>query len=142
MKNLILLCSLSLVALGAFGQTKVNLSVEVTNIEEGDGIVHIAMYDSEEAFMDTLAVFRSKSIPVSGQSSVSFSFADVPEGKYAIAVFLDKNENKKLDVNVLGIPKEQYGFSAKKLPKLRAPKFEEVLFPVSEKERAISVKLK
>lgn len=35
----------------------------------------------------------------------------VPPGRYAIAVIHDENENQKLDRNILGIPKEGFGFA-------------------------------
>lgn len=35
----------------------------------------------------------------------------VPPGRYAIVVIHDENENQKLDRNLLGIPKEGFGFS-------------------------------
>ena len=39
--------------------------------------------------------------------------ANVESGKYSIAVIQDLNENRKLDTNFLGIPKDPYGFSCK-----------------------------
>lgn len=35
----------------------------------------------------------------------------VPAGEYVFSLYQDVNCNKKLDANVLGIPKEPYGFS-------------------------------
>jgi uncharacterized protein (DUF2141 family) len=40
-----------------------------------------------------------------------YTFRNVPDGIYAASFFYDENGNGKLDVNFLGIPKEQYGFS-------------------------------
>ena len=33
----------------------------------------------------------------------------LPEGEYAISLFHDENENKELDTNFIGIPKEAFG---------------------------------
>ncbi len=35
----------------------------------------------------------------------------IPAGRYSIAVLHDENQNKKLDRNFLGIPKEGFGFA-------------------------------
>ena len=55
---------------------------------------------------------------------------NLPEGTYAIALFIDANENLKIDKNFLGIPKEQYGFSNNAMGNLSGPSFEQAKFQV------------
>jgi uncharacterized protein (DUF2141 family) len=43
-------------------------------------------------------------------------------------LFHDENENKELDTNFIGIPREGMGTTNNKKPKFRAPKFEEASF--------------
>ena len=45
------------------------------------------------------------------QTQARCDFADIPPGRYALAVIHDENMNGKLDTNRLGIPTEGYGFS-------------------------------
>ena len=40
---------------------------------------------------------------------------NLPTGKYLVSIYLDENLNNKMDYNFIGIPKEQYGFSTKKI---------------------------
>lgn len=55
---------------------------------------------------------------------------EVPDGKVAIRLFHDTNANGELDTNLLGIPKEGYGFSQN--PKVRGPaSFEDAAFEVN-----------
>ena len=56
---------------------------------------------------------------------------DLPDGSYAIALYIDLNGNKKIDKNFLGIPKEQYGFSNNAMGTLSAPTFEQAQFIVA-----------
>ena len=56
---------------------------------------------------------------------------NIPDGKYAIALFIDKNKNKKIDKNFIGIPKEQFGFSNNAMGKLSAPSFQQAMFEVA-----------
>ncbi|MBW2513530.1 MAG: DUF2141 domain-containing protein, partial [Deltaproteobacteria bacterium] len=35
---------------------------------------------------------------------------NIPPGKYALLVFLDENNNDRLDKNFIGIPNEPLGF--------------------------------
>ncbi|MDA9242266.1 DUF2141 domain-containing protein [Flavobacteriaceae bacterium] len=53
---------------------------------------------------------------------------NLPTGKYLVSIYLDENLNNKMDYNFIGIPKEQYGFSTKKLIRFRKPKFDEASF--------------
>ena len=56
--------------------------------------------------------------------------AEVPDGEYAIAAFLDINANNKMDKNFIGIPKEQYGFSNNAMGRMSAPSFDQAKFSV------------
>ncbi len=56
-----------------------------------------------------------------------------PEGSYAYSVYLDANDNNKLDKKMFGIPKEPYGFSNNFKPKFSAPKFNQCSFVLNKK---------
>ncbi len=52
-------------------------------------------------------------------------FGSVPVGRYAIAVFHDENNNRKLDT-FFGIPREGFGFSRNPTISFGAPHFDKV----------------
>ncbi len=60
----------------------------------------------------------------------------LPPGRYAIAVVHDENSNHKLDRNMIGWPKEGFGFSNNPKVGLSAPSFDtatmQVTCPVTE----------
>jgi uncharacterized protein (DUF2141 family) len=60
----------------------------------------------------------------------------LPAGRYAIAVIHDENSNHKLDRNMIGIPKEGFGFANNPKVTLSAPSFDkaamQVTCPVTE----------
>ncbi|MFN3301349.1 MAG: DUF2141 domain-containing protein [Sediminibacterium sp.] len=91
--------------------------------------------------MNDKAIYREKVI-VNNQNEISVDFNNIPKGKYAIAVFLDENDNYELDRNIFGIPKEKYGFSNNVLPALRPATFEESAFEVNQMETTIHINLK
>ena len=101
------------------------------------GILNLAIYDNAEAY--------DRSVKGEGRSEGGFfsgidSFIELkeshefvinlPEGIYAIALFIDANKNMKIDKNFLGIPKEQYGFSNNAMGNLSGPSFEQAKFQV------------
>ena len=72
---------------------------------------------------------------------MSYSFAELAEGKYAVAVFHDENKNGILDKNYLGIPTEAYGFSNNARRTFSAPSFKEAEV-ILNSDLAISITLK
>ncbi|TDO26286.1 DUF2141 domain-containing protein [Sediminibacterium goheungense] len=141
MKNLILLVIGISGSLICFSQDK-RQTVIVTNLENIKGDLYIGWYNESSTFrINEKAIYREK-IKVYNQKEISVDFIDIPNGKYAIAVFLDENNNYKLDKNIFGIPKEKYGFSNNILPALRAATFEESVFELKQQRSAIKIKLK
>lgn len=141
MKNLILLVIGISSSLICFSQDK-RQTVIVTNLENIKGDLYIGWYNESSTFrINEKAIYREK-IKVYNQKEISVDFIDIPNGKYAIAVFLDENNNYKLDKNMFGIPKEKYGFSNNVLPALRAATFEESVFELKQQRSAIKIKLK
>ena len=114
-----------------------NITITVENISKA-GELHIAIYDSKEAFeedrgeqggpapgiVDGLIVAATP-----GKVSVDFN---LPAGTYAIGVFHDVNGNNSLDTNFLGIPKEQYGFGNDATGSFGPPSFDEAAIKVSK----------
>ena len=101
------------------------------------GILNLGIYNNAEAYDQSVnGEERSEKGVFSGIDSYielkeSHEFIiNLPEGTYAIALFIDANENLKIDKNFLGIPKEQYGFSNNAMGKLSGPSFEQAKFQV------------
>lgn len=115
--------------------------VTIKNLEGKTGQVYIGWYNSAAAFASKQKAIFKKIVKVTGQYELSVPFEAIPPGKYAIAVYLDENGNGVIDKNILGIPKEKYGFSNNASPAMRAPRYEEAVFEMSGKEN-IEIKLK
>ena len=101
------------------------------------GILNLGIYNNAAAYDKSVkGEERSEKGLFSGIDSYidlkeSHEFViNLPEGTYAIALFIDANENLKIDKNFLGIPKEQYGFSNNAMGKLSGPSFEQAKFQV------------
>lgn len=87
-----------------------NFSLQLTGFEKAKGEVRIAMFNSEESYKAKKEPVYAVVLPVDS-TSMTWEVERLPEGNYAIAVYHDENKNGKLDTNLLGIPKERYGFS-------------------------------
>lgn len=64
----------------------------------------------------------------------------LPANSYAIDVYHDANSNKELDKNLVGIPKEKYGFSNNPKATFGPPNFKDQLITL-DKDQTIEIKL-
>ncbi len=116
--------------------------VRVTNLEKVKGTLYVGWYNDAADFrVNDKAIYRAE-IEVNNQLEEIIQFEDIPHGTYAIAVFLDENDDYELEKNFFGIPTEKYGFSNNILPALRPATFEESSFSLSQYETVVSINLK
>ena len=106
------------------------VKVTVTGIENTDGNVEIGIYNNQENFPAFEKRFQGATIKPANTGSLNYTFENLPDGTYAIAVWHDKNGNQELDKNFFGAPKENYGFSKNIFGTFGPPDFEEVSFEV------------
>jgi uncharacterized protein (DUF2141 family) len=85
-----------------------SFSLIIEGLANAKGEVRIAMFNSKDSY--TKEPVYAVVLPVDS-TVVDWKVDELPFGEYAIAVYHDKNANGKLDTNLLGIPKERYGFS-------------------------------
>lgn len=116
-----------------------SLEVQVTGITNAAGTIEVALFTSREGFLKHEAVYRAESAKAL-KGATYLLFENLPEGTYALAVFQDVNENRKLDTNWLGIPKEPTGFSHARMKTFGPPSFEDCHLVLREDTR-ISVTL-
>tara|TARA_R110002072_G_scaffold202443_4_gene360239 strand:+ start:1131 stop:1586 length:456 start_codon:yes stop_codon:yes gene_type:complete len=134
MKTLVITCILLLSGISTlFAQENetATVTIEIIITKYNKGAIFLAMYDSEESYMeDTYRTAKAKVV----NNKATIIFEDVAKGVYAFSLFHDLNENKKLDTNFLGIPKEPYGFSKGEKGSFGPPKYEEVKFSITKNE--------
>lgn len=119
-----------------------NQKIKVINMEGVEGTLYLGWYDKAADFpINDKAIYREE-IKVANQTEITINFKDIPSGKYAIAVFLDENDDYILNKNFFGIPKEKYGFSNNVLPWLRPATFEESSINITEERSPVIIKLK
>jgi len=117
-----------------------DLEVKLTGLKTTKGSVLYLVFSSEEGFPgDSKKSVRSGKIDAL-EAKDGFSIKDLVPGTYAITVTHDKNNNGKLDTNMVGIPKEGFGFSNNPKITVRAPSFDKCKFD-SEELKEISVKM-
>ncbi|MFT5758370.1 MAG: hypothetical protein ACI9LM_003111 [Alteromonadaceae bacterium] len=106
-----------------------DLTINISEVESGKGAVMVALYAGEAAYKSGKATFVSQVTAVTEKESVTFK--DLVDGEYAVKIYQDENSNDALDFNMLGIPKEGYGFS-NNVGRFGQPDYKEAKFTVQE----------
>lgn len=122
MRLLFLIFALIIVQFG-FSQM-LDLTVSISNIEKIQGVLKIGLFNDESTFPHKGEEYLTLSIDVS-KSSHSTIFRNLPEGEFAVSIFQDENTDGECNTNLLGFPKENYGFSNNYRPRFRAPLFKD-----------------
>ena len=136
MKSTIIVLSFLLASLLAQAQ-QTTVTIEVKNIQIGKGSVVVNLYDKEEHFFKT--VYISKSAKADNET-LTFQL-DVPNGTYAISIYQDLDNNRKLNQGWFHIPLEPIGLSNNFKPKFSTPTFKECAVNISKTNNHFSITL-
>ncbi|WP_185234998.1 DUF2141 domain-containing protein [Teredinibacter franksiae] len=85
------------------------LKVVVDGYDSTEGSTLLNIFSSQATYEANQAAASGMASSSEGRATITLN--GLPDGLYAIKLFHDENGNEKLDTNMLGIPKEQYGFS-------------------------------
>ena len=108
------------------------LRVHVDGLRNSIGVVGSVIFTSPDGWPeDTKKAFRHGPTPIpAGERSATVVWNDLPPGDYGVAAIHDENRNAKLDRNVIGIPKEGFGFANNPHVGLSAPPFQSAIVHV------------
>jgi uncharacterized protein (DUF2141 family) len=133
---IVTLISICLLASWHLGHAQSTLVVTIKDIKNKNGDILIGLYDSTSHF--PRKVDTGKVVKVI-DNEMKITFAGIKPGNYAVSVLHDENQNKELDTNRLGIPKEGYGFSNNVTGIIGPPSFRKARFNGPAGNIAISI---
>ena len=115
------------------------LDIELTGVENGRGLVRVAVCTPE--------TFTTKHCPFFGATparpgSVVVSIEGIPPGRYAVQAYHDEDGNGRIRKGLFGIPAEAIGFSRDARVRLGAPSFEDAAIDVAEPATATRLRLR
>jgi len=119
--------------------TSATLTITVEGCVKPVGSVFVALYDTEADFLNKEYVGVSKYLD---DASLTFNFDTLYVGRrYAVAVFHDQNNNKKMDKNMFGIPSEPYAFGNNSMGFMGPPTFFEASILLKPSDNVMVIKL-
>jgi uncharacterized protein (DUF2141 family) len=139
MKNLILTITFiftSILYTNAQEET-FNLTVNISGLSSDKGTLLVGVYNKKEDFLNKQ--FKSEISKIEDKKSIII-FKNLPKGEYAVSFVHDENDNKKMDTNFMGIPKEDYGCSNNATGFMGPPKYEDAKFMLEE-NKSINIEI-
>jgi len=125
MKTLIVLSAILAISVNlASAQSAVcTVTLHVDGFRNQKGDLGVTVFNSPDGWPENNSkAVQHGGFPFSGDSATVT--LTLPQGRYAFAVIHDENSNHKLDRNLIGFPKEGFGFSNNPKVYLTAPGFE------------------
>jgi uncharacterized protein (DUF2141 family) len=118
-------------------QETFNLTVNIAGLNTDKGSLLVGVYSTKENFLKK--PFKSDIIKIINKKSMVI-FKEIPKGEYAVSFVHDENDNKKMDTNFIGIPKEDFGCSNNATGFMGPPKYEDAKFQLT-KNKTINIKI-
>lgn len=117
-----------------------DLTVQLSDLGKETGKIMLNLLRNE-AQMNNAEPAEASMILNPSAEGVSFTLHNLPAGTYGVQVMHDENGNGELDANLIGIPKEPWGFSNNAKGKFGPPKWEDVQFTVGDEAVVQSISL-
>ncbi len=118
-----------------------NLKVTIIKLHSNSGVVLVSLFKDGLGYPDNPEKAFGKEKAYIVDKTATIIFKSVPPGSYAVAILHDENNNQRMDKNVLGIPKEGYGFSNNASAAFGPPSYRKASFIHTDKSQT-SIQLK
>lgn len=109
-----------------------SLIIKVEGLRNSEGVVQFALYNRDDTIPDeNFKQYYKMGTSNIDDGSATFTFSDLPSGRYAINILHDENENGKIDKGLF-LPKEGIGFSNyESINLMNRPKFSKASFELN-----------
>jgi len=122
------------------------LSVVLPPGKARGGEIGYLVFSGADGFPSDVSKARLRGfIPLASTSEtgglVEIDARTLPPGQYAAALYLDENNNRKLDTGFFGIPKECVGVSNNTRRRLGPPQYSDSIFTMENKDQTLTIRL-
>ena len=120
-----------------------DIKLVVIGLKSSRGDVSVALNNTKESYLSrgTIPSFRTARTKVQ-DSKAEILFKNIPFGEYTVKLYHDKNANGKIDVNLIGIPTEEYAFSNNVRGTFGLPRYEKARFLFDKDGMILEINMK
>ncbi|MEA3451305.1 MAG: DUF2141 domain-containing protein [Bacteroidota bacterium] len=137
--NILILVVLLFLSFSIKSQT---LTIEITNIKNKKGKIAVAIFTNNKNFKKEtpyIEKFYNKNNVCNGTLNIKLK---LKPGIYGVSILDDENNDGKMKYNILGVPKEGFGFSDYYHTGIIKPKFNNFSFKIQNNNKKVIVKMK
>jgi uncharacterized protein (DUF2141 family) len=113
--------------------------VHVENLRSAAGSVMVAVCTAED-FLGAHCRHHARTRARLGAADVAVG--GVPPGRYAVQAIHDENDNSELDRNLIGMPREGFGFSRDAPMRLGPPRFSDAAVEIGEGGGSVTLSMR
>lgn len=115
------------------------LTIDLRGLRSDNGRVMLALFNKEAGFPKEIqSAYRRADAAIKG-GKARVTLRDLPPGAYAVTVFHDENNNRKLDTSWIGRPLEGVGASRDAMGRRGPPRFAEAKLELAASSRTIAI---
>ncbi|MEM9076161.1 MAG: DUF2141 domain-containing protein [Bacteroidota bacterium] len=114
----------------------IDIIVTIDNVVNDNGKI-MATLHTEDTFMKGPGVENLESTIEDGKAVLTFK--NVAPGTYAVMALHDENENRRMDFEANGMPKESYGMSGNDMS-FGPPNFADAKFEVNQEDLKLNIR--
>lgn len=118
-----------------------SILVEIDGLRSNRGQILACMTANPKTFPDCQKDPNARHLTVPAANGETVRFNDVPQGRYAIALFHDENGNGRMD-KMMMLPKEGFGFSRDAPLQFGPPRFGAASFQVGPTQIRTAIKVR
>ena len=116
---------------------------KIDNLKNSDGNIIVSVYEDSKSFDEGMPLFRQTISKKENMNNGTFvGQLLIPKGVYGLVFLDDENGDGEMTNNLLGLPKEGFGFSNFYLSGFKKPKFSDFSFTHTENSEIIEVRLR
>lgn len=115
--------------------------VEIDGLRSNRGQIMACMTANPKTFPDCQKDPNARHLTVPALNGETVQFRDVPQGRYAIALFHDENGNGRMD-KMMMLPREGFGFSRDAPLQFGPPRFGAASFQLGSAQLKTAIKVR
>ncbi len=127
------------IILGAASAAAGDVTVRVENVRNSSGSILVAIC-TPEAFLSLHCAHHGRAKAREGTAEVTVG--DVPPGSYAVQAIHDENENRELDRNLIGLPREGLAISRDAPMRMGPPRFADAAVEIGEGGGSVTLRMR
>lgn len=118
------------------------VKLDIRNIKTTRGSIQLMFYKNAESFNNDCPYMIKRFAKDSVHEGCMILSIHLPKGEYGIILLDDENDSEEMENNILGLPKEGFGFAGYRHRGIRRPSYDDFKFELSGGIKKIGLRVR